>query len=172
MICPSRRGSLQDFARRPKPDTAWNPNVQENQALGTRHYRLLLASFCSVPRSQVTSHKRGSGHVAVKRSDRPVSFVRSHGCPCPCGQQGSSETTRKVTNRVVPGYPELARAMNVRGIVRLEVLVAPNGTVKSVKVIGGHPVLVQAAERAVQKWKWERVEHESNEAIELRFNPE
>src|SRR6266851_162701 len=85
-------------------------------------------------------------------------------------QQGSSETTRRVTNRVVPGYPELARAMNVRGIVRLEVLVAPNGTVKSVKVIGGHPVLVQAAERAVQKWKWERVEHESNEAIELRFN--
>jgi len=62
--------------------------------------------------------------------------------------------------------------MNVRGIVRLEVLVAPNGTVKSVKVIGGHPVLAQAAERAVQKWKSERVEHESKEAIELRFNPE
>ena len=87
-------------------------------------------------------------------------------------QQGSSETTRRVTNRVVPAYPELARAMNVRGIVRLEVLVAPNGTVKAVKVMGGHPLLVQAAERAVQKWKWERVERESNEAMELRFNPE
>ena len=87
-------------------------------------------------------------------------------------QQDSSETTRKVTNRVVPTYPELARSMNVRGSVRLDVLVAPNGTVKSVKVIGGHPVLVQAAERAVYKWKWERVERDSNEAIELRFNPE
>jgi TonB family protein len=87
-------------------------------------------------------------------------------------QQNSSETTRRVTNRVVPAYPELARAMNVRGIVRLDVLVAPNGTIKSVKVIGGHPVLVQAAERAVQKWKWEPAGHESNEAIELRFNPE
>jgi len=63
-------------------------------------------------------------------------------------QQNSSETTRRVTNRVVPVYPELARAMNVKGIVRLDVLVAPNRTVKSVKVIGGHPVLVQAAERA------------------------
>jgi len=87
-------------------------------------------------------------------------------------QQDSPETTRRVTNRVVPAYPELARSMNVKGSVRLEVLVAPNGTVKSVKVIGGHPVLVQAAERAMQKWKWERAGHESNEAIELRFNPE
>jgi hypothetical protein len=51
-------------------------------------------------------------------------------------QQNSSETTRTVTNLVVPAYPELARTMNVRGIVRLDVLVAPNGTVKSVKVIG------------------------------------
>jgi TonB family protein len=87
-------------------------------------------------------------------------------------QVGSSESARKVINRVVPTYPELARSMNVRGIVRLEAVVAPNGTVKSVKIIGGHPVLAQAAERAVQKWKWERVEHESYEAIELRFNPE
>ncbi|MFY9562209.1 MAG: energy transducer TonB [Terriglobales bacterium] len=87
-------------------------------------------------------------------------------------QQDSSENTRRVTNRVVPAYPELARTMNVKGSVRLEVVVAPNGTVKSVKVMGGHPVLVQAAERAVQKWKWERAGHESNEAIELRFNPE
>ena len=87
-------------------------------------------------------------------------------------QQGSSETTRKVINRVVPAYPEMARRMNVKGIVRLEAVVATNGTVKSVKVIGGHPVLVQVSERAVQKWKWERAGHESNEPIELRFNPE
>src|SRR6266478_575240 len=84
----------------------------------------------------------------------------------------SSENTRKVINRVTPSYPELARTMNVKGSVRLEVLVAPNGAVKAVKVIGGHPLLVQAAERAVQKWRWEPARQESNEAIELRFNPQ
>jgi TonB family protein len=73
---------------------------------------------------------------------------------------------------VIPAYPELARTMNVKGNVRLEVVVAPNGTAKSVRVIGGHPVLAQAAERAVQKWKWERAAHESNEPIELRFKPD
>src|SRR2546427_13228875 len=72
---------------RKKTQTGYGLESQRSRkpSVGTRHYRLLLASFCSVPRSQVTSHKRGSGHVAVKRSDRPVSFVRSHGCPCPCG---------------------------------------------------------------------------------------
>jgi len=83
-----------------------------------------------------------------------------------------SENTRKVINRVAPSYPELARTMNVKGSVRLEALVAPNGTVKAVKVIGGHPLLVQAAERAVLKWRWEAARQESNEAIELRFNPQ
>jgi len=87
-------------------------------------------------------------------------------------QQGPSEATRRVTNRVVPPYPDLARAMNVRGSVRLEVIVAANGTVKSLKVVGGHPVLAQAAERAVQKWQWERASHESSESVELRFNPD
>ena len=52
-------------------------------------------------------------------------------------QQDASELTRKVTSRVVPAYPELARAMNVKGSVRLQVVVAPNGTAKSVRVIGG-----------------------------------
>ena len=92
--------------------------------------------------------------------------------PLAWAQEDSSGATRRVTSRVVPTYLELARAMNVKGSVRLEVVVAPNGTAKSVRVIGGHPVLAQAAERAVQKWKWERVAHDTTEPIELRFNPE
>jgi TonB family protein len=86
--------------------------------------------------------------------------------------QDRSEGTRKVTNRVVPSYPELGHTMNLKGIVKLEASVGPNGTVNSIKVVGGHPVLVQAAERAVQKWRWEPASHESQELIELRFNPQ
>ena|SRR5258705_13103632 len=87
-------------------------------------------------------------------------------------QQDSSESVRKVKNRVTPAYPELARAMHVKGNVRLEVVVAANGNIKSVSVVGGHPVLAQAAQRAVEKWKWAPAAHESTEAIELRFNPD
>jgi TonB family protein len=87
-------------------------------------------------------------------------------------QQDYPENARRVTNRVAPSYPTLARSMHMKGIVKLEVVVAPNGTVKTVKTLGGHPILVDAAERAVQKWRWEPAGHESNEVIELKFSPD
>lgn len=86
-------------------------------------------------------------------------------------QQGQSESVRKVVNRVVPQYPGLARAMNLRGTVRVEALVLPNGTVKSVEVKGGHPVLAQAAENAIHKWKWQPAKTETREPIEVTFDP-
>ena len=78
---------------------------------------------------------------------------------------------RKVVNRIVPSYPQLARTMNLKGTVRIEAVVAPNGAVKSVAVKGGHPVLVQAAENVVQKWRWEPATHETHEPIEFSFDP-
>src|SRR5437870_13667498 len=78
---------------------------------------------------------------------------------------------RKVVNRIVPSYPQLARTMNLKGTVRIEALVAPNGVVKSVSVKGGHPVLVQAAEDADQKWRWEPATTETHEPIEFRLEP-
>ena len=85
--------------------------------------------------------------------------------------QESTDGSRKVVNKVVPQYPGLARSMNIRGVVRADVLVAPNGTVKSVEVKGGHPLLAQAAQDALHQWKWEPAPRETHETIELRFNP-
>jgi TonB family protein len=87
-------------------------------------------------------------------------------------QQDNPESNRKVVNRVVPKYPEMARTRNLKGSVRMDALVAPNGTVKSVEVRGGHPVLVQAAENAIRKWGWQPAAHETREPIEVRFDPQ
>lgn len=84
--------------------------------------------------------------------------------------QDSAPGGRKVVSRVEPQYPNIARAMNIRGSVRLDALVAPNGSVKSVEVKGGHPTLAQAALDAVRHWKWEPAAHETHELIEVRFN--
>ena len=92
--------------------------------------------------------------------------------PALFAQQDQTETTRKIVNRVLPHYPEMAHSMNLRGIVKAEALVAPNGTVKSVDVKGGHPVLVQAAQHAIYKWKWAPASHETRELIEVRFDPQ
>jgi len=89
-----------------------------------------------------------------------------------CAQQDDTQASRKIISRVVPTYPEMAKMMNLRGTVKVEAVVLPNGTVKSTRVIGGHPVLVRAAESAVSKWRWTASPHETVEPIELRFNPD
>ena len=81
------------------------------------------------------------------------------------------EGSRKVLRRISPMYPSIVRGMNLSGSVKLEVVVAPNGSVKSIQVIGGSPVFSQAAESAVRGWRWEKGEHETTERIEVEFKP-
>ena len=78
---------------------------------------------------------------------------------------------RKVKSKVPPTYPEIARKLGLSGTVKLEVVVAPNGNVKDTKVIGGHPILVSAAQDAVKKWKFETASGESTGTVEFRFDP-
>lgn len=86
--------------------------------------------------------------------------------------QEQPEGTRKVLTRVLPVYPEVARKMQLRGTVKLEVVVAPNGKVKSTQVIGGSPVLVRAGTDAIEKWRWAVAPQDTKELIELNFHPE
>jgi TonB family protein len=81
----------------------------------------------------------------------------------------ADEAGRKLKTKISPQYPELARKMNVSGSVRLEVLIAANGQVKSVKPLGGHPLLIDAAESAVKQWKYEPGA-EGTEVVEIHFN--
>jgi len=61
--------------------------------------------------------------------------------------------------------------MNIQGSVRVEAVVAPNGTVKSLEIRGGHPLLVQAAQNAIRQWRWEPYPRETIESIEIKFKP-
>jgi len=81
----------------------------------------------------------------------------------------STSSDRKVASRVAPVYPELAKKMHVRGMVKVEAVVRPNGSVKSTRVLGGNPVLVDAATDAVTKWKFEPAQTETTEVIQLAF---
>jgi outer membrane biosynthesis protein TonB len=44
--------------------------------------------------------------------------------------------------------------------------------VKSTKAIGGHPLLVSAAEEAVKKWKFEAAAEENSGVVEFTFKPD
>jgi TonB family protein len=83
----------------------------------------------------------------------------------------TAESSRKIVARVMPVYPEMARQFNVKGSVKLSAVVTSDGTVKSLSVKGGHPILVDAAENAIRKWKYAPASHETTETIEVNFNP-
>jgi TonB family protein len=76
---------------------------------------------------------------------------------------------RKIASRVAPTYPELAKKMHIHGVVRVEAVVRANGTVKTTRVLGGNPVLVDAAIDAVGKWKFEPGQGETTEVVQLAF---
>ena len=83
----------------------------------------------------------------------------------------SDEIVRRAKSKVQPMYPELARKMNITGTVKIEVVVAPNGTVKEAHVVGGHPVLANAALDAAKKWRFDPAPAESTGVIDFRFEP-
>jgi len=83
----------------------------------------------------------------------------------------NDEIVRRAKNKVQPAYPELAHKMNISGTVKIDVTVAPNGTVKEARVVGGHPVLATAALEAAKKWRFEPAPAESSGVIEFKFEP-
>ena len=59
------------------------------------------------------------------------------------------------TKRVVPVYPELAKASKIAGVVRVYVTTGPDGRVVEVSRSEGPPVLRQAAEFAARQWRFQ-----------------
>ena len=62
--------------------------------------------------------------------------------------------------------------MNLRGSVQLEVTVKPDGRVKDVRVVGGHPLLADAAVRSVKQWRYEPSGRETTEVVKVNFENE
>jgi TonB family protein len=81
----------------------------------------------------------------------------------------TSDSGRKVKTKVAPVFPELARRMSVVGKVKLEVVITPDGRVKSTRVLGGHPILVQACQDAIREWKFVSGPEETTQIVEFDF---
>jgi len=64
----------------------------------------------------------------------------------------------RLIRRVEPVYPPLAKAMRIQGTVRLAAVIDDDGTVAGLKLISGHPLLVQAAMDAVKQWRYRPAE--------------
>jgi protein TonB len=61
----------------------------------------------------------------------------------------------RLIHRVEPRYPQLARQMHVAGTVQLVGVIATDGRIRELRLMGGHPLLAPAALEAVRQWVYE-----------------
>jgi len=59
---------------------------------------------------------------------------------------------RRLLTRVEPEYPETLQRLQIGGVVRLAVTISPRGIVEKVALLGGNPILAEAASKAVRQW--------------------
>ncbi len=88
---------------------------------------------------------------------------------------GGSFSAPVLVHSVPPAYPKDAVQRGAQGVVRFEATIAKDGSVKSLQVISGDPVLDIAAREAVLKWKYQPAllngeALEVTQAIVVKFN--
>ncbi len=66
--------------------------------------------------------------------------------------QAGISAERKLVTRVEPEYPETLQRLQIGGTVRLAVTISPKGSVDEVALLGGSPILGEAAIKAVKHW--------------------
>lgn len=84
---------------------------------------------------------------------------------------GQQELNRRIKSKAVPTYPELAKRMSITGSVKILVTVSSNGSIKEAKLMGGHPLLANAAMHAIKQWRFEPAPGETTGTVEFRFDP-
>ncbi len=126
---------------------------QTNASLRSHYGELVFTGRASMPKSfnsdtevvTYVAHTRGAiGYVSTATGTDGVKVldVTSEG--------GKSD--RKLITRVEPKYPDVLREMHIGGTVRLELKVSPQGNVETVILVGGNPILGEAAMKAVKQW--------------------
>ncbi len=57
-------------------------------------------------------------------------------------------------SQVKPTYPAIAKSARIQGAVVLQAEISKQGTIENLRVISGHPMLVQNALDAVKQWRY------------------
>ncbi len=79
---------------------------------------------------------------------------------------GGQVQQARLVSQPKPIYPPLAKQARIQGTVRLEALISKTGTIEELRVVSGHPLLVQAALDAVRQWRYQPT-FLNNEPVEV-----
>jgi len=79
---------------------------------------------------------------------------------------GGAVQAANIVHRVNPPYPALAKQARISGVVKLEGVIAKDGTIQRLRLVSGHPLLANAALEAVKQWRY-RPTLLNGEAVEV-----
>ncbi len=101
-----------------------------------------------------------------------IGVLLLHAAP---GQRAENENAdknpRKLIYKVEPQYPAELKRAYIGGMVRLDVMISPRGTVQTVSIAGGNPVLAECAAKAVKQWKYAPADAQTSVRLNVRFDP-
>jgi TonB family protein len=133
--------------------------IREGDAFTPETYKKLAEAATQYDEHlSVSAISHGNGEVTLQvAAPRTTSMFTVPDIPVPPGaiRVGGNAQQAKLVSQPKPVYPELAKQARISGVVHLSALIGKDGAVKDLKVMSGHPLLIQAAMDAVQQWRYE-----------------
>jgi len=161
---------------------------EESQGTAKTEAAVVAARPAAAPRRRIRIGRRGL-YVLIAcmlalaglgwwQWQRSWNDLEAHASVAELGLRVSPETMEKrIVTKVQPVYPEAARKAGMQGLVVLDAVIAPDGSVKRLRPVSGPKLLVQSATDAVKSWKFEpylssgqAVEVETTIAVEFRLD--
>jgi TonB family protein len=68
-----------------------------------------------------------------------------------------ADGTPKLVSSVRPDYPVALKRAGIAGKVKMDIIIAPDGRVKSIEFVSGPPEFVESATEAVKQWLYEPI---------------
>ena len=81
----------------------------------------------------------------------------------------AADHPRAIVHSEDPEYPDVAKKMGLHGTVKLRIWITPDGSVRRLEYVGGHPLLAESALKAVKNWKYAVAGQETEMTIEVKF---
>jgi TonB family protein len=126
---------------------------RDGEEIRTYYHGVVFTGKGSMPR-EVNSDEEMVGYVA--RTHGAIGYVSGganiEGVKLLAVAPDFFRGERILLKRVEPEYPRELHHRGIEGTVRLSLTVSARGSVQSVQVIGGNPILAEAAQKAVQEW--------------------
>ena len=142
-----------------------------DEALQTSYSTLVFTGKGLMPK---TLHSDDDVVAYVAKTRGAIGYVSSNvamdGVKTLAVYPPGNDGVRTLISRVEPVYPVILLSNHIGGTVRVKVTIAQNGTVRDVELMGGNPVLGEAAMTAVRKWVYAIGRSQTTTEVSIPFD--